>query len=352
MNFVIECLKIAFEVGIVMFLLLIVAIMVGIVLVKLSKDTDQDDSEIDDEHLKLKNVTEAYKKLKKHMQHKVLSKEELKKLEDEEKQLEKETKKDQKNKGSMESYEKKPRTFVLTFKGDVEATQAKTLAEQITAVLSIATVEDEIILKLTSPGGMVHSYGYAASQLVRIRQKGVKLTVCVDQIAASGGYMMACIADRIIAAPFAVLGSIGVVAEFPNFNRLMKKFDIDYEQETAGEYKRTLTMLGDNTDPKAREKFKQELEECHTLFKNHVSKYRKQIDVEAIATGEHWYGTDALTKKLVDEIATSEDYILGKIDNSDVFKFEEEKPKKSLLEKIISSFKESVVKSFTHIMVR
>ena len=185
------------------------------------------------------------------------------------------------------------------------------------------------------------------AHISRIRQKGIKLTVCVDKVAASGGYMMACIGSRIISAPFAVIGSIGVVAEFPNFNRLLKKLNVDYEQETAGEYKRTLSMLGDNSDPKAREKFRQELEECHQLFKNHVSKYRPQIDINEIATGEHWFGVDAVKKHLVDDISTSDDYILTKIENSNnqVYEFVEKEPKKSLLKKLISGAYHGVIGS-------
>ena len=109
------------------------------------------------------------------------------------------------------------------------------------------------------------AYGLAASQMQRIRDKKLKLTVCVDKVAASGGYMMAVVADKIIAAPFAVLGSIGVLAQVPNFHRLLKKHDVDFEMLTAGKYKRTLTMFGENTD-KGREKFQEDIEDTHVLF--------------------------------------------------------------------------------------
>ena len=185
-------------------------------------------------------------------------------------------------------------------------------------MLTLATAMDEVVVKLESGGGMVHSYGLAASQLQRIRNRGVPLTVCVDKVAASGGYMMACIANKIIAAPFAMLGSIGVVAQLPNFNRLLKKHDVDFEMLTAGEYKRTLTLFGENTD-KGREKFVEELEQTHELFKVFVQEHRPQVDIDRIATGEVWFGTQAIGKKLVDEINTSDQYLMDQRDSADLY---------------------------------
>lgn len=349
MKFISDCLLISTEVTLVMLLMLFITVIATVVAVKVAKGTKNSDPlQRELENLELKDVTEVYKAVKSHMQKTVLDEDELKKIEAEKKKEEKEERKARKkNKSSLEEPIKKNRIFVLSFNGDTEASQSDVLSSQISAVLSVAEPSDEVILKLTSPGGLVHEYGYAASQLSRIRQKGIKLTVCVDKVAASGGYMMACIGSRIISAQFAVIGSIGVVAEFPNFNRLLKKLNVDYEQETAGEYKRTLSMLGDNSDPKAREKFRQELEECHQLFKNHVSKYRPQIDINEIATGEHWFGVDAVKKHLVDDISTSDDYILTKIENSNnqVYEFVEKEPKKSLLKKLISGAYHGVIGS-------
>ncbi|HEU0197764.1 MAG TPA: protease SohB [Nevskiaceae bacterium] len=202
-----------------------------------------------------------------------------------------------------------PRLFVLDFAGDVDASQTIDLREEISAVLQVAAPQDEVLLRLESPGGLVHSYGLAASELRRLREHGLKLTVAVDKVAASGGYMMACVADTIIAAPFAVVGSIGVVAQLPNFHRLLEKNDIDVELHTAGAYKRTLTMFGENTDA-GRAKFLAELEDTHELFKAFVGENRPQVAVANVATGEHWYGTRALTLKLVDQLKTSDDYVL------------------------------------------
>lgn len=200
------------------------------------------------------------------------------------------------------------RLFVLDFDGDIKASANANLREEITAILGVATERDEVVVKLESGGGMVHSYGLAASQLTRITERKIPLTVCVDKVAASGGYMMACVADKIVAAPFAVLGSIGVVAQLPNFHRLLKKNDIDFELFTAGEYKRTVTMFGENSD-KDREKFTDDLEQTHVLFKSFVSEHRPAVDIDKVATGEIWYGAKALEIQLIDQIQTSDGYL-------------------------------------------
>ena len=202
----------------------------------------------------------------------------------------------------------KSKVFVIDFKGSIDAKEVSSLREEVSAILSVATKEDEVFVRLESGGGMVHGYGLASSQLDRIRQHDIPLTVSVDKVAASGGYMMACVANKIIAAPFAILGSIGVIAQLPNFNKLLKKHNIDFEQFTAGEFKRTVTMFGENTE-KGKEKFIEELEETHVLFKNFVSEHRASLDLNKVATGEHWFGTKALELGLVDTIQTSDDYL-------------------------------------------
>ena len=199
--------------------------------------------------------------------------------------------------------------FVLDFDGDIKASAVKHLREEISTLISTANAGDEVIIRLESPGGIVHGYGLAAAQLVRLKEAGLKLTICVDKVAASGGYMMACVADKIIAAPFAVIGSIGVVSQLPNFHKWLKNHDIDYEQFTAGDYKRTVTVFGENDD-EDRAKYQQELEQTHALFKHFVTTYRAQLDLDKVANGEHWYGEDALKLKLVDKLQTSDSYIL------------------------------------------
>ncbi len=209
--------------------------------------------------------------------------------------------------------------FVLDFKGDVYANAVEQLREEVTMLLATAKAgKDRVVLRLESPGGVVHGYGLAAAQLVRLRDAGFHLTICVDRVAASGGYMMACIANEIVAAPFAVLGSIGVVAQLPNFNKLLKQHNIDYEVFTAGEYKRTVTVFGENSK-EGKAKFEQELEQTHRLFKHFVENYRSQLDVTAVATGEHWYGEDALQLKLVDKLQTSDAYLLEHLIKHDIY---------------------------------
>ena len=211
------------------------------------------------------------------------------------------------------------KVFVLDFKGDIQASAVEQLREEITLVLATAKAgKDRVIVRLESPGGMVHGYGLAAAQLVRLRDAGFHVTIIVDKVAASGGYMMACIGSEIISAPFAILGSIGVVAQVPNFNRLLKQHNVDFELYTAGEYKRTVTMFGENT-PEGKAKFEEELQQTHALFKHFVEKYRPQLNVEKVATGEHWYGQDALDLNLVDKLQTSDEYILSLLTQHDVY---------------------------------
>jgi len=228
--------------------------------------------------------------------------------------------------------EPKPRLYVLDFEGDLKASATDSLRHEITALLSLATPADEVVLRLESGGGMVHSYGLASSQLARIRQAGIPLTVCIDKVAASGGYMMACIGEKIISAPFAILGSIGVVAQLPNLHRLLKKHEIDFEVLTAGEYKRTLTIFGENTD-KGREKFQQDLEITHELFKGFVARYRPQLNIDEIATGEVWLGMAAQEKLLVDELKTSDEYLTERAEHAELYQLHYAQ-KKSLKERV------------------
>ncbi len=203
---------------------------------------------------------------------------------------------------------RRKRVYVLDFCGDIKASQVSQLRSEITAVLQVATESDEVVIRLESPGGVVHGYGLAASQLARLRERNIPLTVCVDKVAASGGYLMSCVANQIIAAPFAIIGSIGVVAQIPNVHRLLKKHDIDFEQITAGEFKRTLTIFGENTD-QAREKMRGDLEEIHVAFKDYIAANRAGVNIEQVATGEHWLASEALKLHLVDRLMTSDDYL-------------------------------------------
>lgn len=259
--------------------------------------------------LQVSKLNDFYKGLRERLEQSLLDKDQLKALRKQQGKSEKKQKK---------PVESKPRVFVLDFDGDIKASATDSLRHEITALLTLATPKDEVVLRLESGGGMVHSYGLASSQLARIRQAGVPLTVCIDKVAASGGYMMACIGEKIISAPFAILGSIGVVAQLPNVNRLLKKHDIDFEVLTAGEYKRTLTVFGENTE-KGREKFQEDLDVTHQLFKDFVSRYRPQLAIDEVATGEIWLGVAALDKQLVDELRTSDEYLAQRAKDAELF---------------------------------
>lgn len=252
------------------------------------------------EKLTIKHLNKKYDENKEFFLSETLSKKDFKQFLKKKKNIEKANRKP----------DKKPKIiYILNFQGDMKASAVSSLREEITAILNVATSTDEIVLRLESPGGMVHGYGLAAAQLMRIRTANIPLTIVIDKVAASGGYMMACIANKILAAPFAIVGSIGVIVQLPNFHRLLQDKHIDFEQHTAGEFKRTITMFGENTEL-GREKLRHEIEDIHQLFKNLITSYRKQIDIQQVATGEHWYGQQALNLNLVDEIKTSDEYLL------------------------------------------
>jgi len=272
------------------------------------------------------DLSEEFKETVKHLRDFQLSEEELKQAEKTEKKAKKQ--------------EAKTCVYVLDFKGDISASETTALREEISAIINVAKANDEVLLRLESPGGVVHGYGLAASQLARLKQKGIKLTVAVDKVAASGGYMMACVADKIASAPFAIIGSIGVVAQIPNIHRLLKKHDVDVDVMTAGEFKRTVTVLGENTE-KGKQKFQAELEETHQLFKQFVAQNRPHLDIDKVATGEHWFGQQALELQLVDELATSDDIILEKMKDKSVISVKY-KVKKPLLQKIGKQAEESI----------
>lgn len=244
----------------------------------------------------------------------------------------------------------KPRAFVLNFKGDMAAHAVESLREEITSLLTIAGPDDQVILRLESPGGMVHAYGLASSQLVRIKEKKIPLTICVDRVAASGGYMMACLADHLVAAPFAIIGSIGVLVQMPNFHRLLKKNEIDFETISAGEFKTTLTTFGEITQ-KGREKVKEDVEDLHELFKRWVKEHRPAVDIDKIATGETWVGLQAKDRYMVDEIRTSDDVIARTCESMDVYEIEYEL-RQSLQDRLNQIFRGAMSSVFDELMER
>lgn len=281
--------------------------------------------------LEITSISDKLQELEEHAKALVLSKEQYKKWQ---KQLKEKAKQETKAKKKDEDTDgaDKTRVYVIDFKGSMDAKEVENLRHEVTAILTVAEKGDEVLVRLESPGGVVHGYGLAASQLARIKNAGLTLTVAVDKVAASGGYMMASVAEKIIAAPFAYIGSIGVVAQMPNFNKLLKKNDIDFEMHTAGDFKRTLTLFGENDDA-GRAKFKEELEEIHEQFKSHVKQNREIVDIDRVATGEHWLANVAKEMNLVDEIKTSDDYLLERCQEHDIFKVSY-RQKKNLADKI------------------
>ncbi len=280
----------------------------------------------------IKNLNKKLEETKEILLEEIFPKEEFKKFLKNKKQIEKKKKKLVSTKN----------VFVLHFNGDIKASAVKSLSEQITAILSVATRQDEVVVCVESAGGMVHSYGLAAAQLQRIKQRSIPLTVAIDKIAASGGYLMACIANKILAAPFAIIGSIGVIFQLPNFHRFLNENNIDFEQVTAGQYKRTLTLFGKNTE-EGREKLREELDDIHTLFKQLIHENRPQLDIEKIATGEHWLARHAQQLQLVDILQTSDDYLLEKSKDATLYEISFQ-TKKSFVERISSAAQ--VVKQF------
>ncbi|AEB27488.1 protease SohB [Francisella tularensis subsp. novicida] len=288
-------------IGFVFFALSTVLVVAAIVIVigsffSLLSKAKQEAANLAKGRLEINEVATEYKHTKQQLLESLLEKKEYKKFLKEQKKLDKQDKPKQK-------------IFVINFKGDIDASQVENLRNEVSAILAVANTEDEIIVRIDSPGGVVNGYGFAAAQLERIRQAGINLTVCIDQVAASGGYMMSAVAHKIIAAPFAIVGSIGVVGTIPNIRELLEKNGINVEMHTSGEYKRTLTTVGVNTE-EGRNKFKQDLESIHQLFKKHILVYRPSLDIDKVATGEYWFGKDALELGLVDKIQTYDDYLI------------------------------------------
>jgi serine protease SohB len=284
------------------------------------------------DHLEVENLNKKYHKTSAALRSAVMKKDERKK----------QAKQDKKQQKAEEKRGSRPRSYVIDFKGDLKASAVSSLREEVSAVLDVATPDDEVIMRLENHGGIVHEHGLAASQLARIRDRDIPLVICVDKVAASGGYLMACVASKIYAAPFAILGSIGVLAQLPNFNRLLDSHGIDFEQISAGKYKRTVTMFGKNTD-EDRAKLKEELEDVHTLFKAAIGRYRADLDLETVATGEHWYGTRALELGLADEIMTSDELLLQRAGERDLYQVSY-KIKQPLQKRIMSNIDSTLEK--------
>src|SRR3990167_5568235 len=284
----------------------IIAVLVLILALKAKAKAEENGS------LQIKKLNEKYDEMTEMVNEAIQLKAEKKALKAAHKKAAKENKKKD---------EIKKRIFVVNFDGDIKASAVDDLRESITAILLTAKSDDRVLLRLESGGGLVNAYGLASSQLQRLRDAKIYLIASIDKVAASGGYMMACVANEIIAAPFSIIGSIGVIAQLPNFHKLLEKNNIDFEQITAGEYKRTLTVFGKNTN-EGREKLQEEVNETHDLFKSFVKTYREKVIIEEVATGEHWFAAQCLEKQLIDKLQTSDDYLLNHKDEFDIYELE------------------------------
>ena len=314
-----------------LFLLKVITIVAGVVVVIVVAASVG--RKVSHEGLEVDNLNKNYELLAATLRDAILSK-------DERKKAAKAKKKQDKAAAKEEST--RPRSFVIDFKGDLRASAVASLREEVNAVLEVAIDGDEVIVRLENHGGVVHEHGLASSQLARIRDRGMPLIICVDKVAASGGYLMACVATKIYAAPFAILGSIGVLAQIPNFNRMLDSHGIDFEQITAGKYQRTVTMFGENTD-EDRAKLKEELEDVHALFKAAIAHYRPELDLDTVATGEHWYGTRALSLGLVDELRTSDEVLSDRVAERDLYSLSY-KIKQPLQKRLLASIDSAVEK--------
>ncbi len=300
--------------------------------------------------LKVTQLNDHFDELKESIRAAILDKDELKAVHKEEKKQQKSEAKAKKsrvkqNDGNGEVEEAAGKVYVLSFKGNISADAVACLREEISAIISMGKQNDQVILRLESPGGMVHAYGLASSQLQRLKTAKIPLTICVDKVAASGGYMMACLADKLVAAPFAIIGSIGVLVQLPNFHRVLKKHDVDFEIISAGEYKRTLTTFGEITQ-KGRDKVQEDVETIHDLFKNWVKEHRPSVEIDKISTGETWVGSLAKERYMVDELRTSDECILDACQSADVFEVEYEF-RKSIQDKLGRVLEQSIDKALS-----
>ena len=319
-----------------LFLAKTATLLIGIALTLIVLVRARRGARLDGDRLEVVDINTRYRDMARHLKRASMPKKAFLKLLKSDK---KEEKQKEKEKGTEEL---KGRIFVIDFHGDIKATEVGGLRELITSLLMEMTDRDRVLVRLENAGGMVTEHGLAASQLMRLRARGVPLTVAVDKVAASGGYLMAVVADRIIAAPFAVVGSIGVVAQLPNFHRLLEKSGVDYELHTAGEYKRTLTLFGENSEA-GREKLRQQLEDTHVLFKDFIREHRPDLDLAKVATGEYWHGRQALELGLVDEIKTSDDYLMEAADEAGIYQVRYEAHKRPV-ERLLSSVSDGLLR--------
>lgn len=227
---------------------------------------------------------------------------------------------------------------VLKFKGDIRASARFAFAKLVDEVVLNAREFKEVVVVVESPGGGVSEYGMLFAELERMRkcEENFQLTVVVDTVAASGGYLMSLPAHKILAAPFAMVGSIGVVSFIPNIRELLEANKIKPRTFTAGDFKRTVTLT-DEGDEKSAEQYKQQLALIHEQFKQALKKYRPQVELEKVATGEAWLASTTVEKELqlVDGLNTSHALLLEMNQSFDLVEYSSKAERKTFLKRIL-----------------
>ena len=219
----------------------------------------------------------------------------------------------------------KSNLYYLEFEGDIQASEAAKLKQEILVCLQVAKPTDVFLILVESSGGSVSNYGDLYSVMEMIKKRGHTLWVAIDRVAASGGYLISLPADKIFATPFALIGSIGVLSEVPNFGGLLDKYGVKMEEYTAGERKMNISMFRENGEEQ-KEHHRKKLGKIHELFKAQLVKYRggliekKGVDIGELMEGDFWMGENAFELGLVDELKSSVEILLDEKDHFNILK--------------------------------
>lgn len=159
-----------------------------------------------------------------------------------------------------------------------------------------------VVLRINSPGGLIAPAQEVYQAIERLGQKK-PVVASMSTIAASGGYYVACAAESIIANPGSLTGSIGVKAQVPNFQELMRKLGVEQETIVSGDLKDAGSPTKEMT-PKEREYFQEIVDELSGQFIQVVAQSRdlELQEVQELADGRAFTGTQALDEGLVDEL--------------------------------------------------
>ena len=167
-----------------------------------------------------------------------------------------------------------------------------------------------IVIRIDSPGGGVVASQEIYNAVKNARQEGKKVVASMGTVAASGGYYVAAAADRIVANPGTLTGSIGVKMEFANIEKLLEKIGVKGMVVKAGEYKDVGSPFRDMSEPE-KKILQDVIDDVHSQFIKAVAEGRnlQEADVRAIADGRIFTGRQALDLKLVDQLGDLTDSI-------------------------------------------